>query len=250
MTPKNEYHLGIVFSIILFALTAYFTTYAPNDTFSLKLAIIFGTLFTASGLYTNHMKAKADELAKPQTGQISGKILIETEPYTLLVGSIGYTINTTALKQGIDIIPLVRSFIWLPVSSLPIKIYEENNRLLFDVEILDKNNSVVCEIVRNEWKFNPNGKYDKNHRINAFEIVDENLRPMLQIFLETNNTIIINGLMEDNDNLVIFSVKGTGLNPNPDKLAESIVRLFKYPSDKFPGVFDENNISKFTRGLN
>ena len=189
--------------------------------------------------------------AQPSSWQLSGKILDGRMPIALNLGG-GYIsgITTEALRSGINLGDFInRTFNLGGKINLPVKLYEENNRLMVDAELYNEKQELVCSIVRSEWQFNPDGRYDRNYNNNAFEIVDGNLMPMLQIYLKESNKIYIGGFFRtDKGGSIGLTPKGTLLNPL--KLVGQVkepLRLFKYPSRENPGKLEVGNLPNFDR---
>ena len=190
---------------------------------------------------------KWNKLSNTSTGKISGKILDDEKPYIIILGGNTREVSADELRKGIDISKLATNLFNVNDNEidLPIKISEENNRLLFDASITN-NEKPIFKIVANEFEFNPDGKFDKNNSLNSIEIVDEKLVPQLQIYLQENNKIFIGGsYKKDNDN-VYFTPSGILLNPSAEQFKEQVKTLFKYPSYKYPGIAEKENLPDFT----
>ena len=152
-----------------------------------------GLLIAVGGIWHAYSWIQLQNQDKVVTGKISGKILDENKPYILNFGSNLITFKGTTLKNGINLAEL--SSIKIVGLNIPIKIYDENNRLLIDATIYDKDDNVVCQIIRNDWEINPKDFYQRNYSVNALEIVDSNIQPILQIHLKDNNKIFFGGYL-------------------------------------------------------
>ena len=146
-----------------------------------------GTLIT--GLWTKAAFDKWNKLTATSTGKISGKILDEKKPYFIKIGGDIKEVSVEELRKGINVGQLVNDIYKTGDDKidLPIKMYEENNTLLFDISIKNEGKPVFT-IIRNEFEFNP-GKFDRNYNMNGVEVVDENLIPQIQVYLQDGNKI-------------------------------------------------------------
>jgi len=187
--------------------------------------------------------------AQPSSWQLSGKILNGRQPYDLAIGS-GHIIGITSetLRNGINLGEVINQMFQLGDGkiNLPVKLYEENNRLMVDAELYNEKQVLVCSIVRSEWQFNPDGEYDRNYSNNAFEVVDGNLIPVLQIYLKEPNKIYVGGFLRTDKGATV------GLTPNkilinPIEKDLELKRLFRYPSRENPGKLEVENLPSFDR---
>jgi len=184
---------------------------------------------------------KLKQESEPLRGKISGKILDETKPYILNFGNNFREFNGNILKQGINLAKL--SVVYIEGVNIPIKLYSENNRLLIDATIYDKNNTIIGQIIRNEWEIIRGNIRDRNYSINAFEIIDNENKPVLQIYLGEGNNIFFGGYFYNaNEKKYYYSTEGITYIESPMKT------IFKYPSSKYLGKLnDPDNLPKFPK---
>jgi hypothetical protein len=214
--------------------------------FAITILLLAGS--TLAGFWSKYAWDEWGKLISSSTGKISGKILDEKKPYFINIGSNNIEVTVDELRKGINIGKLFNNSIKFDNGEidLPIKMYEENNRLLFDMTILSKGKPVFT-IIANEFEFNPDGKFDRNYNINGIEVIDENLIPQLQIYLKEGNKIYIGGSSKTDKHLYLFTHLGI-FQTNPNELqTEHIKILFKYPSFKNLGVVEEKNLPDFSK---
>lgn len=187
----------------------------------LLLISICGLLFTVYQLYLYYH----DKSRESSTGQLSGKIVNDQQSFTINIGGNTVYLDSEKLKTGFNIGELLRVR-----NNIPIKLYNENNRLMFDIAIHDEDGKLVCSVVRNEWRFNPNGKFDRNYDINAFEIIDSDKIPVFQIQLKDVNQVYIGGYILNNEKYNVFTPHGIILGTDKDNAKAKAKRFFIYPS--------------------
>jgi len=205
------------------------------------LMVIGGATAALCAFWMQTAWSSWEKQSEPSKGQLSGKILDEQKPYILTIGGMTTPITGENLKKGINLLDFLSSG---KQYKFPVKIYEENNRLMVDAEIYDDKEDLLCSIVRNEWTYNPNNRYDRNHNLNAFEIIDAEQIPVLQIYLEEPNKIYLGGYVRTPRNKHhYFTLEVTLLSA--DKPDESIKRLFKYPSSEHLNKMENVTLNSF-----
>jgi hypothetical protein len=118
--------------------------------------------------------------------------------------------------------------------STPVKIYNENNHLLFDVDIYDSKGRNICSVIRNEYKVCPNGEYDKNSNSNAFEIVNSEQFPIFQIqFKESNQFKVGAYVISPNGHYNIYNYKQVLVRVDKAIAKTKVEKIFKYPSSNY-----------------
>jgi|SRR5579859_5226752 len=80
--------------------------------------------------------------------------------------------------------------------------------------------------------------YDFNWTTNAYEIVDNNLRPALQVYYKSTANIFITGMWSNvvHKTWVVAKEDGYAVNPNPNWVAAPR-RIFRYPSWQHRGEY-------------
>jgi hypothetical protein len=200
----------------------------------LVISIVF--LFTVAGLYIGIHQLilyYRDKSREPSTGQLSGKVVNEQQQFVINVGSNTFKLGGEILRTGLDIGTLMRFR-----NHIPIKLYNENNRLMFDVAVHDEDGKLICSIVRNEWRFNPDGNYDRNYDINAFEIIDSDGIPLLQIQFKEVNQVYFGGYVPKKGQYDIYTPNGTIYAIDKETAKAEVRRIFMYPSSDNLGKYN------------
>jgi hypothetical protein len=126
-----------------------------------------------------------------------------------------------------------------------------NDQLLVDADVFTSIGQPPMRVRRNEISGRRLGRtweqrgWDKQSTSNALEIVNENYSPVLQIIYLDNAEVVITGVFVSGERAVILTAEETvfALKSQLDEFLKhwKIKRLFKYPSWRYPGVFDEDN---------
>jgi len=122
----------------------------------------------------------------------------------------------------------------------------EDRQLKVSVKIRDKN-GIIAELVKNEWKVNPNNTFDRNYSNDALEVKDNDGDIVLQLKL-VGDRVQFQGKFYDSTG------KGVGLykdssgvggvmemtSPTQSRLKRTINPIFRYPSNLHLGEFLKN----------
>ncbi len=137
-------------------------------------------------------------------------------------------------------------FLWIGREGEPIfkifrdsgiSIIKESGQLKVSVKIRNKN-GIIAELIKNEWKVNPNNIYDRNYSVNALEVKDSIGEIVLQV-KHVGDKIQFQGKFYDDDG------KGVALGKDPSgkggiieitganhpQLELKIEPIFMYPSE-------------------
>jgi hypothetical protein len=133
--------------------------------------------------------------------------------------------------------------------QVPFHIYQEGDRVFCDVKVYSVENRQPIEIKHNELQTLPPG-WDSNSNDTGLEVVDEQHRPVFQMYYETPTELRIQGIIFVQPAMVVM-VNGEdqetfdlSVSHTPEQEAFVLQRisefhldrLFKYPSAMFPGV--------------
>ena len=126
-------------------------------------------------------------------------------------------------------------------NNQPFRAYVRSNRFFVEAEFAsDTRASHRLKIANGQVSSIP-PSCDKNFNANAFEIVDNLNKPILQLIYKTPEHVVINGLFEGGG-VRTFAFGGTTRTfpqTQPFPLAPDRVAYFKYPSSKYRGVVAE-----------
>jgi len=127
-----------------------------------------------------------------------------------------------------------------------ITIEVEGGQVKVSTKIRDRNGQVIAEIMKNEWKVNPNNSWDRNYSKNALEVRDPTDDVVLQVRLVEDRVQFQAKLYDATGRGIGFGkalgAKGLGgiiemTGPNHPELTLKINPIFKYPSDLHLGEF-------------
>ena len=124
---------------------------------------------------------------------------------------------------------------------------DTTGQLLITASVHSMDGFETAEIEDNELVVNPKEHFDRNFTKNAFEVIDREGIPVLQVKLNEDGYLELYGFFhyqKDNKNKIIFLREGAFLvgnyvdvrNKLKGKPPES---FFKYPSKKYPGVINK-----------
>lgn len=119
---------------------------------------------------------------------------------------------------------------------LPIKVYLKGRKLFADVEVFPGAGLPPIKIIGNKLSGLP-PNWDSNKNESALEIVNQNFVPVYQFIYKNDGHVVLNGVFPFPSGVVLADAGKMVINPTmPAKL--SLARLFKYPSWKYPAVYE------------
>jgi hypothetical protein len=175
------------------------------------------------------------ELTKSGIGVMAGKLSAPQvdfrKPFELHFDSITGVYDATQLENGIDVPPLINLGGFIPVQ---IRIRDE--KLLVSAEVKDEAGETIAKIHDNEWVVNNNPvkARDRNYNDYAFEVIDANGIPVLQVYTQGGNLIFVNGLFYYAGGRILASPEVTIGSPTDIEVSEKLTPIFKYPSGGSP----------------
>jgi hypothetical protein len=134
-----------------------------------------------------------------------------------------------------------------PVPDVPFKIYVENGRFFCDVSFVPAPGLPPVKLQRNVISGKPS-EWDINQSDRALEVVNDKLMPIIQLYYKDDAHIVFNGFIPFKGGVYVASAEGLRRVMQNDFSTKytnglasfDIKRLFKYPSFKHPGQFEEN----------
>lgn len=118
----------------------------------------------------------------------------------------------------------------------PVDLYIEDGKLYADVKIYGGKGLPPISIKKNKLSNKPSD-WDFNSNDKALEIVDSKQNPIYQFFYKTPSHIVMNGIFPYPGGLILANKKEVIMNPGLPTLFK-LKRIFKYPSWKHPGVYE------------
>ena len=179
-------------------------------------------IWYGSQLQDNWNKALRGELVPFQVNY--------TEPFTVQMGGIYVHTTIEQLNIGFD---LQRYFNFNNM-MYPFQISFKDAKLFVSAEIRDKNGDLVAKITNNQWSVNNNPVIadDRNYNSYAFEVIDSDLIPILQIVMTPQNTIFVGGVFYSINGTLLAMLNGTTIaNPSKSTIENYNQTIFQYRSD-------------------
>jgi len=120
----------------------------------------------------------------------------------------------------------------------PITLCLDHNRLYAYVLLWNTTYGPRAEVKHDKFAIQPKGwdwNFDRSPVLGqkAFEAVDENKNPMLQLVYKSPRQVSVRGVFQAIGFVIVVTDQGTEINP---PTMPSIKPLFRYPSATYPGV--------------
>jgi len=167
---------------------------------------------------------------------MTGK-LITTEidfqkPFEVNFGSNILIQTVSELSEGINL----RRFIDVGF-DYPIQIRFKDKKVFISAEIKNEEGVTIAKIKDNQWVVNEDKMiaYDRNYNDYAFEVINSDLVPVLQVIVQGQNRIYIGGLFYFPKGKMLATPNGIIYNPSSEQIDKYIKPIFRYPSDKYLG---------------
>lgn len=177
----------------------------------------------------------------PRFSEKFDKLFISAGGNTVaLPNTEGARANLLTLKTagGIQFWTTRRSEPMTAGGDTPVIVYIKNGNLAIDAEVFAGEMEPPMHVRNNELSDRP-ARWDKNtDNEHALEIVNENTLPVLQIIYSDEARATIKGVFVNQKVAAIIDDEIRGVSKR-EVVRYPIKRLFKYPSWKYPGVFEE-----------
>lgn len=221
--------------------------------------ILIGILlaFFGNDMWTTASQEQQNAL-DPYSGQLTPYYKIDpTQPITVEFGGAINNYTAQELAQGINladhalVIQTQNGTMRFPISI----IFGLDNTIQITAQIYDKNGNLITNIVENNWQApkvesNEIKIKDKNYNSYAFEVLDTNGIPLLQVIMGAKNEIRI-GYSLYNQGIPIYALLPIGfcMNADPSPTYLQMLRnatIFVYPSEDHLGEL--KSIPDWARG--
>lgn len=183
----------------------------------------------------------------------------ENDTVRFLFGRSNWSNNISRIKENLIKFPDAGSR--LGMGTFPVVKFklDNNNKILFSVQVYDLDDNLIVEVKDNYWWYNKNFISKYNYDDTGFEVLDNKGHIVISIDVLDNNTIRFQGIFADlksefcsligQSDMSYFNKKtklGIGLNPNVNiKTNEALEkeieklnfkRLFKYSGKDWLGM--------------
>ena len=149
-------------------------------------------------------------------------------------GGFKFIRTVAELEDELDI----NRYIAMGGGNISLKIKFDEGKALISTLIRSDENKTIVKIVDNHWVVNndPLIAYDRNYNDFAFEVIDSDQIPRLQVLIRENNVIYIGGYFDVPIGKVLAMPHTSIINPSQESVEKfKEMRLFKYPSEDHLG---------------
>lgn len=201
----------------------------------MKVALIaFGIVLVALGtiLITYGFELRDMEL-RVMKGELIPFEVDPQKPIEIQVGGIHVITTIDELSEGFNLTRYVNLGF-----EYPFQIELKDGKFLTSVEIRNADGEMIAKIVDNQWVVNENKVIarDRNYNAYAFEVIDSDLVPVIQVFFTPQNKMYLGGLFYVPTGRMLVTPNSTILNPSSDDIKENIQPIFLYPSEEHLGA--------------
>jgi hypothetical protein len=198
------------------------------------VALSFGVLFTIIGpLAISYSWQLADKESRKMIGELLPFGIDSQQPVEIQCGGVHVIMNMSQLSNGFNLTQIIYMGF-----DYPFHITLEDQKFLVSVDIQNAKGETVAKIVDNQWSVNndPVIAYDKNYNSYAFEVIDSNQIPIIQVIFSPENKMYLGGFFYvPNGTLLLLPNDTTIMNPLLSDANSSLPRIFKYPSEEHLG---------------
>jgi hypothetical protein len=164
-----------------------------------------------------------------------------SKPIYVELGGSGNTFSSQELANGIDLTRLIHIEQDNQTVIFPIKIAfgKNTNNIIVSATIKDEKGNILANIIENDWQAPSSSSmevWDKNYNSYAFEIIDSNKIPILQVIMGGKNEILI-GCSLYRQGIPLFATLTHGFNffGSGEITSEQLedlrdATIFEYPS--------------------
>jgi hypothetical protein len=210
------------------------------------IVIIIGVFFIFFGWSIwNNAEAQRQNEYNPTSGQLTAIYKIDpTQPIYVYLGGAGNNFTAQELSDGIDLNRLIE----FGNFTFPIQItFGQDGDVQVSALIKDENGNILADIVDNQWKAPSSSGmqiWDKNYNSYAFEVIDANKIPILQVIIGAKNEVLV-GISLYHEGIPYFGTIMTGFNLYGDYYTNGLTpselealrnaTIFYYPSSQHLG---------------
>jgi hypothetical protein len=151
----------------------------------------------------------------------------DRKEFDIQMGGCHVLVTFDQLRQGYD---FQKAFYFAGI-DYPFELRFKDGKLLVSAEVKNSNGDVVAKIFRNQWSvdYNPIVIYDRNYNSYAFEAIDSDRFPILQVVMTPENRVFVGGIFYGENSTLVAMLNGTTVY-NPSYL-EYNQTIFEYPSE-------------------
>lgn len=176
---------------------------------------------------------------KTMKGELIPFTIDAQKPIEIQVGGFHFFMTLDQLAEGFNMSKYVYFFGW----DYPFRVVLRNGRFFVSVEVLNADGEIVAKIVDNQWvvSADPIIARDRNYNAYAFEVIDSDLVPVIQVVFSAQNKMFIGGLFYFPNARMLCTTNQTIVNPSSQNITEHINPIFNYPSEEHLGEMVAEN---------
>jgi hypothetical protein len=207
------------------------------------------TIFAMIGVVGVFLIGYGWHLRGIEIGIMKGEILPfnvdPNEDIEVQVGGVHVVTTFDGLSEGFNL----TRYVYLGF-DYPFQIKFQNGKFLISTVIRNEEGEIIAKIANNSWVVNDNHiiARDRNYNSFAFEVIDSDLNPVIQVIFSPNNKMYLGGLYYVPSGRMLLTPEATILNPSSSQIAEKTQPIFVYPSEKNLGLM-VNGIPWITTSL-
>jgi len=197
------------------------------------LIILLGVASAATGLY---LIPRGFQLADIETRAMKGELLpfeIDSQkPIEIQVGGIHVIMTMRELSEGFNL----SRYVYLGF-DYPFQIRLKDGKFLVSVDVKNANGETIAKIVDNQWGVKNDNviAHDRNYNSYAFEVIDSDLVPVIQVIFTPQNKMYLGGFFYVPNGRMLLFDDTTILNPSQEDITQNRHPIFKYPSEEHLG---------------
>lgn len=175
----------------------------------------------------------ANEEERKMTGELLPFEIDTQQPIEIQCGGFHVILGLDELQRGFDL----SNYFKFGTFDYPFRVTLKDQRFLISVDVENSKGQTVTSVVENEWSVNndPVIAHDRNYNSYAFEVIDSNLVPVIQVVLKPGNYMYIGGFFYSPNGTVLLTGDTMRINPTVMNANSSLPRIFKYPSSDYLG---------------
>ncbi len=207
------------------------------------------TIFAMIGIIGAFLISYGFYLRRNEIGVMKGEIIPfnvdPNENIEVQIGGIHVITTFDRLSEGFNLTKHVNLGF-----DYPFQIKLQNGKFLISTVIRNEDGEIIAKIVNNNWVVNDNHiiARDRNYNSFAFEVIDSDLNPVIQVIFSPSNKMYLGGLYYVPSGRMLLTPEATIFNPSSSQIAEETQPIFVYPSAQNLGSM-VNGIPRITSSI-
>jgi len=207
-----------------------------GEAFKTKIEIV-PTLFAIIGVIGVFLISYGFYLRGIEIAIMKGEIIpFKVDPnenIEVQIGGIHVITTIDKLSEGFNLTRYVNLGF-----DYPFQIKLQNGKFLISTVVRNEEGEIIAKIVDNNWVVNENRiiARDRNYNSYAFEVINSDLIPVIQIVFYPQNKMYLGGLFYVPSGRMLLTPETTIFNPSSSDVAEENQKIFVYPSEQNLGL--------------